>query len=206
MASGKAWYWLSVGVLAVGLNGEYQSGGLPWAHMVVERGRASVRQVTDQASGYLAMARIMFGHDLAPAGHVQAAVAHVKAKADVACVRSSLRTQQQVENVGPEADQVRAKFDQPEEIEQAVDQAQETQAQVLENIQPQLEQARLQIEMARFQVQRAKMLAAARSTHVRVICPYTGRVVVNVPNPPVITIPQIAVNVPQVRVEVPEVQ
>jgi hypothetical protein len=197
MASGKAWYWLAVGVLALGLNGEYQSGGLPWAHEVVEHGRAAVQRVAEEASGHVAMARIMFGHDLAPAVQVQAAVAHVKA--DVACVRSTVRTRQQVEVVGPD-------FDQAEEIGPVVDQAQEIQAQVLQSIQPQLEQARLQIEMARIQVERAKMLAAAQAGHVKGICPYTGRVVVNAPKSPMVTIPQIAVNVPQVRVEIPEVQ
>jgi hypothetical protein len=37
MKTTQAWAWLAAGVLALGLNGFYQDGGVAWAHRIVDR-------------------------------------------------------------------------------------------------------------------------------------------------------------------------
>lgn len=63
----QAWAWLTAGVLALGLNGFYQDGGLQWAHQLVERIEYSTGAVLALASGhadrFLAEARMLTGRN-----------------------------------------------------------------------------------------------------------------------------------------------
>ena len=47
-AASKAWYWLAAGVLALGLNGYYQDGGLPALHRIAERSTQVVGEARAQ--------------------------------------------------------------------------------------------------------------------------------------------------------------
>ncbi len=63
MRSDKAWYWLTAGVLALGLNGAYQDGQLGWAHVLADRATAAVERVTLRGQHFLAMAEVMLGRN-----------------------------------------------------------------------------------------------------------------------------------------------
>jgi len=60
MASQKAWYWLAAGVLALGINSEYQSGWLACAHRYVENSLAVAQSYSRCARTYLAHAETRF--------------------------------------------------------------------------------------------------------------------------------------------------
>jgi hypothetical protein len=96
--NGKAWYWMAVGVVALGLNSEYQRGGLQWAHRAVNRG--SEFAVSAQVSGHrcLAIAKLMFGADPTPEMPSEVMMARIQEKVD--CVQTKLaRKRIQIENV-----------------------------------------------------------------------------------------------------------
>ncbi len=60
MKSAQAWGWLTAGVLALGLNGFYQDGGMQWAHealgQFVHRSAAVVALATGSADRFVAEA------------------------------------------------------------------------------------------------------------------------------------------------------
>ena len=58
-SAGKGWYWLAAGVLALGLNGYYQDGGMRWLHDFAQRGTATAAQARGEAVTFaeLAVAR-----------------------------------------------------------------------------------------------------------------------------------------------------
>ena len=78
----RAWYWVAAGVLALGLNSEYQHGGLKWAHRAVDRGREAANCVEVNTHRYLAMARLMFGADPAPEFPTEVVLAQVQEQVD----------------------------------------------------------------------------------------------------------------------------
>lgn len=86
MGYAKGWYWLSVGVLALGLNAEYQRGGLDRIHRAADRSLAGVQRVAGQARQYVALAELLLGHERAPAAPLQVSVAHTQAT----CTRQRL--------------------------------------------------------------------------------------------------------------------
>ena len=88
MGSGKAWYWLAVGILALGLNSEYQSGRLHWARQATDQSLALMERATDQTMHYVTLAEVMLGDNPAEFRPAQAAVARVQAK--IACVRMAV--------------------------------------------------------------------------------------------------------------------
>jgi len=59
----QAWGWLTVAVLAAGLNSSYHNGGLPWAHEIVDHvqhnSNAVLALATGRADQFLAEARIL---------------------------------------------------------------------------------------------------------------------------------------------------
>lgn len=65
-AANKAWYWLAAGVLALGLNGYYQDGGLGPLHKVAERTTIAVANARAQFSEVATLAEV------ALAAHAQA--------------------------------------------------------------------------------------------------------------------------------------
>ena len=99
MGSGKAWYWLAVGILALGLNSEYQSGRLHWARQATDQSLALIERATDRTMHYVTLAEIMLGDNQAEFKPAQVAVALVQAK--VACARVAL-AQREIERARPE--------------------------------------------------------------------------------------------------------
>src|SRR5258707_14387247 len=55
MRSNKAWYWLTAGVLALGLNGAYQDGQLGWAHVLANRAARVVQRASLRGHHFLTM-------------------------------------------------------------------------------------------------------------------------------------------------------
>jgi len=106
MASAKAWYWVAAGVLALGLNSEYQRGRLEWAHRAVDRSLALTESASDQGARYVALAEIMLGHRQAEFGPARTALAGVQTK--VACARMAL-AQRELERARPQL--VKARFE-----------------------------------------------------------------------------------------------
>jgi len=60
MASQKAWYWLAAGVLALGINSEYQSGRLTCVHSYVDHSLAVAQSYSRCARTYLTHAETLF--------------------------------------------------------------------------------------------------------------------------------------------------
>lgn len=67
MKTTQAWGWLTAGVLALGLNGFYQDGGVQWAHQMVDRVAYRSEAVLALASGradqFLSEARLVAGQN-----------------------------------------------------------------------------------------------------------------------------------------------
>lgn len=89
MATGKACYWLALGVLVLGLTSEYERGGLQPLHQIANRSALSANCLLVKAHEYVAMARFLMGEapKMAPmqnwtyASNEHArAVAHVQAE------------------------------------------------------------------------------------------------------------------------------
>lgn len=57
-ASNNAWYWLAAGVLALGLNGYYQDGGLPVLHRLSTCARTRVAETRVQYSQVATLAEV----------------------------------------------------------------------------------------------------------------------------------------------------
>lgn len=57
-ATNNAWYWLAAGVLALGLNGYYQDGGLPALHGLTASAQARVAQTKGQFNQMAALAEV----------------------------------------------------------------------------------------------------------------------------------------------------
>lgn len=57
-ASNNAWYWLAAGVLALGLNGYYQDGGLPALHRLSTCARTRVAETRVQYSQMATLAEV----------------------------------------------------------------------------------------------------------------------------------------------------
>ena len=53
----QGWYWLTAGVMALGLNGVYHDGGAEWGHRFVNRSAAVVALASGHAERFLASAR-----------------------------------------------------------------------------------------------------------------------------------------------------
>ncbi|HWZ84294.1 MAG TPA: hypothetical protein VNW47_16820 [Terriglobales bacterium] len=58
----QALYWIALGVLALGLNSEYQKGNLPLAHRVADHAEAALCKVAMKAEQTWALARVLTGH------------------------------------------------------------------------------------------------------------------------------------------------
>ena len=61
MATGKAYYWLALGVLALGLTSEYERGGLQPLHQLANRSTLTANCLLVKAHQYVAMARFLMG-------------------------------------------------------------------------------------------------------------------------------------------------
>lgn len=63
MNTDKAVYWITVGVLALGLNNEYQHGNFAALHRVAERANSVLCRVTAHAEQALLVAKVLTSHD-----------------------------------------------------------------------------------------------------------------------------------------------
>src|SRR5690242_9397341 len=61
MATGKAYYWLALGVLVLGLTSEYERGGFQALHQIANRSALSANCLLVKAHEYVAMARFLMG-------------------------------------------------------------------------------------------------------------------------------------------------
>jgi len=93
MRSEKAWYWLTAGVLALGLNGAYQDGQLKWMHCLTDRTAALVDRVSERGLRLVSMAELMLGSNPETYGRTEAAIQRIQAK--VVCDRVA-RAQRQI--------------------------------------------------------------------------------------------------------------
>jgi hypothetical protein len=93
MRSNKAWYWLTAGVLALGLNGAYQDGQLGWAHVLAERAAGVVERASLRGHHFLTMAEVMLGRTPADFGRTEAAFERIQDR--VVCDRVA-RAQRQI--------------------------------------------------------------------------------------------------------------
>jgi hypothetical protein len=122
MRTDKAWYWLAVGVLALGLNGAYQDGQLGWAHVLADRATGAVERATLRGEHFLTMAQVMLGREPRAFGRTEAAiegiqnrivcdrVAHAQRQMAIAQVREQLaqaRVQQKMAMVQMKMNRVR---------------------------------------------------------------------------------------------------
>jgi hypothetical protein len=55
----QALYWIALGVLALGMNSEYQKGNLPLAHRVADRAQTVLCHVTAKAEQVVSLARVL---------------------------------------------------------------------------------------------------------------------------------------------------
>jgi len=175
MASQKAWYWLAAGVLALGINSEYQSGRLACAHHYVDHSLAVAQSYSHCVRSYLAQAETLF-----------ALTRPAPAQEDVESLTDaeSLLAREQVQYA----------------LAQTAQQQLERHRSELDRALSQLDFHREQIEMA----QRIAIDAAGHAVVVCPHTPRIRVSVPQVRIPQVrVEVPEV--NIPEVRVEVPEV-
>ena len=178
MGSQKAWYWLASGVLALGINSEYQSGNLQWAHLYVDHFIAVANDYGHCARNYLAQFEMLL------AQHPRAITAAQNRVED-----ADLRSQDT-------SDLVR------EQVEYAVSQAEMVRREV-ERHRPEIVNALKEMASHEAEMEIAREATLETSGDAVMICPRAQRIRVNIPQ---VRIPEVRVEVPQVRVEVPRVR
>ena len=120
MRSEKAWYWLTAGVLALGLNGAYQDGQLGWAHSLFDRTAGVVAQASDRAMHFVTIAEIMLGRIPGTSDRAEVALQRVQnkivcervAKAQRQIAMAQVRKQLAEAKLEAKMDMVRMKMDQ----------------------------------------------------------------------------------------------
>lgn len=165
----QAWGWLTVAVLAAGLNASYQDGGLQWAHRIVGRVGHSTNAVLALATGdaqqFLTEARVIEVHRQKSQCPLEAAVAEL---------------QNDVQSMVVPADSEFARLDTMSAREQA------HLARIEAN------RARIEAEVARMRIPAVAFdPVVVRSSYVSV-CP---RVRVNIPRMPRVKMPARVVSV-----------
>lgn len=186
MASKKAWYWLAAGVLALGLNSEYQSGKFQFIHNYLDHGLTAADAYARCAGRYLAQA------------HVLMSLMHAKP------------AQMTLEDDDTNARNVLAN----EQVRYALAQAAMARQEV-EQSRPEIEKAMRELQCRRSELEMAQRIAAdsdrnvvfcPRSRHVHVMVPQVSIPQVSVAVPQIhVAVPRVNVQVPAVRVQVPEV-
>ena len=83
MASDKAWYFVAVGVMALGLGNSLAESHPNWLENVTGRSVAAVDRFSGQAERYLAMAQLMLGQGESGFGRAQATLGSVQARIGV---------------------------------------------------------------------------------------------------------------------------
>jgi hypothetical protein len=97
MKSEKAWYWVAVGVLALGLSNSLADREIGWARGLVDRFQAAedqlVASASDQTSHFLDVASRLCGRNDLQTARVQLTLARVQTR--VACIRTTLAERQE---------------------------------------------------------------------------------------------------------------
>ncbi len=157
MDTNRAAYWVALGVLALGLNSEYQHGNFVTLHQVAERAGSTVCQISTRAEQML-MALGITGREDFPAGDLLASDKTEMMRNEVELVREQARDSSEMvrERV---RDEIRAQAD---------------------VVRARAEIGRAQIEQMRWRTVSQIRLMRADNHRVMVVCPKTGpRVTVN---------------------------
>lgn len=176
MASQRAWYWLAAGVLALGLNSEYQSGKLQAIHHYVDHSLTVADEYARCAGRYLAQAHLL-----------------------VSLTHSSPTPTQPALEDAETPDALNAQVS--ERVQYALAQA-ETARQQIELQRPEMERALKELRLHRAQIEIARQIALDPADQPD--CPHKRIRVTTAPVN--VEVPRICVRVPSVNVEVPAVR
>ena len=159
MDTNKASYWIALGVLALGLNSEYQHGSFVALHRVAEHAGSALCRMATRAEQTVAVARVLTSRERFPVDGLLAATD------------------------GPEMAQAQ------EELlrEQARDEAELLRDRLREEVQARADAIRAQAEVQRAEIEQVRMrvrsqfrIARTVDRRVTVFCPKTGvRIAVN---------------------------
>ena len=130
MNTNKAAYWIVLGVLALGLNSEYQNGRFVALHRIANRADSALCQISVRAEQTLAVAKLLMSRDGSPVDNLlasantaemargRAAMLREQAQDEAELLRDKLRDQVR-DQVRAQADMIRARAEmQRAEIEQ----------------------------------------------------------------------------------------
>ena len=157
MDTNKAAYWIALGVLALGLNSEYQRGSFAGLHRVSEYASSTFCRMVAHAEQTLAVARVLTSRERFPVDGLLAATDG----AEMAQAQEELLR------------------------EQARDEAELLRDRLREEVQAQADVIRAQAETRRAEVEQIRLrsqfrIARTVDRRVTVICPKTGtRIAVN---------------------------
>jgi hypothetical protein len=159
MDTNKAAYWIALGVLALGLNSEYQHGSSMGLHRVAEHAGSALCRMATRAEETLAVARVLTRREGFPADGLSAATGGAEmARAQEELLRDQARDEAELlrdrlrDEVHAQADVIRA----------------------------QAEVQRAEVEQTRVRMRSQFRLARAVDRRVTVVCPKTGvRIAVN---------------------------
>ena len=154
MASSKAFYWLALAVLALGLNNEYQRGRMQPLHRLVSRSEATINCLAMRAREYVVLAKVMLSDRPGLPDSTELAQAVHRERAEFARIRPEMVRQQ-----------VRLEL-------QGVDRAQ--------FVRLGAEMARHQAEFARLRTEQARVIVEEMKHRKAVACKESGfKVTVN---------------------------
>jgi hypothetical protein len=155
MDTNKAAYWIALGVLALGLNSEYQHGRFVALHRVSEYASSALCRMATRAEQTLAVARVLASRERFPVDGLSAASGGAEmARAGGELLRDQARDEAELfrDGVQAQADAIRA----------------------------QAETQRAEVEQIRLRVRSQLRLARMVNRRVMVVCPKTGvRIAVN---------------------------
>jgi len=118
MNTDKAVYWIAVGVLALGLNSEYQHGNLAALHRVAERADSVVCRVTMRAERTLAVARLLTSRDGSAADDLVASAGAAETARDKAVLLRDMLRHRVTDELRAQAEVIRAQAEVRSNIEQ----------------------------------------------------------------------------------------
>ena len=153
MDTNKASYWIALGVLALGLNSEYQHGSFVALHRVAEHAGSALCRMATRAEQTVAVARVFTSRErftvddlLAASDRAEMARAQVELLRDQARDEAELLRDRLREEVQAQADVIRA----------------------------QAETQRAEVEQIRLRMRSQFRLARMVDRRVVVVCPKTG--------------------------------
>jgi|SRR5271166_237011 len=186
MNTNKAAYWIALGVLALGLNSEYQQGRFEALHRIAGRADSALCQISMRAKDTLALARILRGREDLPADNLLASADQAEMARDQAEMLSE-QAQDQAEilsdTVGERVrERVRERVQ--EKVREGIRERVLDQVNAQIHAQADLIRAQAEIQRAEIEIRRRAdsqvRFALTADRHVRAVCPTTrSRIVVN---------------------------